>query len=897
MARQKSITPATVFSATVRAALEHVTDPRWLGRHSPLATPYFLGQRPLGETYPTGERERGLWLQMVIHQAADEMWTGPLPGTRADLERGVDEERAELGSKSARYRYFLLELRYLRRHFPPSTFPTAVEAMPGYLSVSPTRFFIHLDEAIEDLCRRLLGRLNPALRLERPALVRPPVGRAATIAAALTELHAGRSVAITGLGGVGKSTVGAAIIAEWPGEVFWHTFHPSLNDDLNSLLFSLGHFAREAGAPTLWAQLLAGEGRGAPLVQAVGMLRMDLEGLAERRPLLCFDEVDLLQTASGDPRRKQHAQALELLESIRGLVPLLLIGQRVYVDTDAHIALEPLPALETGELLRRLGLEPDTITLRRVLQFTGGNPRLLELYAALRHSGDEAGDVLHLPQEPSAKPLFSRLWRRLNNQERGLLSALSVFRSYTPRDAWAGSEAVLTDLIGRGLIKADAAGGVALLPFIRDLVFASLSSDHRARLHRDAAHIRAQRGDYTAAAHHYAGAREWASAVEVWFAHQDEEIMAGQAAAADELFRLIEPRTLDDAQRTKLLVIRNRLALLAGESDRVLEGMESFTWDADDEITADALGQWAYALEMRDQTEQALDKYDQAIEMLGRVMTKMVGHHLRRGFVYLGSANTSAARTEVLLASCDMERLLGMIDVQAGQLDPALEHFQASLQFAEEAADKLRIARAKYVIANVAGLQGNIAVAQTYAEQAMTFFSEIGDKAQVEGIRAELAGMYLNIRQFEAVIEPSTRALQYFERIKHDTWIAHISSNLAEAYMETGRLDEAKTLVYRVLQMETPSVRPYVLYTLGHIHDREGNPVYAATSFNEGVQVARANGEPFIEAYLHRALGVLLGRNGQPNEARQHLETALRLFTEMGLAHELEPTNEALREL
>ncbi len=81
MARQKSVTPATVFSATVRAALEHVADPQWLGRHSPLATPYFLGQQSSGNIYPTGERERGLRLQITIREAAAE---------RVEVEREGD---------------------------------------------------------------------------------------------------------------------------------------------------------------------------------------------------------------------------------------------------------------------------------------------------------------------------------------------------------------------------------------------------------------------------------------------------------------------------------------------------------------------------------------------------------------------------------------------------------------------------------------------------------------------------------------------------------------------------------------------------------------------------------------------------------------------------------------
>ncbi len=894
MARQKNVTPATIFSATVRSALEHVANPLWLGRHSPLATPYFLGQPLPGLAYPTSEQERGLWLQATIQQAATELWGGPLPTTRAQLEQAVDDERAEQGSKSARYRYFLLELRYLRRHFPPSTFPTAVEAMPGYLNVSPTRFFIHLDEAIDELCRRLLGRLNPALRLERPALARPPVGRAAMVAAALTELRAGRSVAITGPGGIGKSTAGAAIIAEWPGAIFWQTFHPGLNDDLNSLLFSLGHFAREIGAPTLWAQLLAGKGRGAPTAQAVGMLRMDLEALAERRPLLCFDEVDSLQTATGDPRRKQHAQVLELLESLRGFVPLLLIGQRVYVDTDAHFALEPLPMDETRELLSLLGLEPNTFTLRSVRQFTGGNPRLLELYAALRHAGEEAGDVLQLPHQPSARPLFNRLWRRLDDLERELLSVLSVYRTAMPRDAWTKDEAGLNDLISRGLVKSDLAGGVALLPFIGDLVLAALGPDSRARLHHHAALVRAQRGDFTAAAHHFAAAGEPELAVEVWFAHQDEEIMAGQAAAADEVFRHIQPEQLAGDGRTALLVIRNRLALLAGEAERVLEEMEGFSWDVDDETTAEALGQWAFAYELRDQPEKALEKYDEALGMISRAVTHIGEWRRKRGFVYISESDLTAARLEAIAAKSDIERLEGMIDQFAGRFDSARTHYLASLQLAEAASDADKIAKAHEDLAQTAGRQGRMDEAEAHAAKAMAYYDEIGNRLQLEHMRADLAGMYLNVRQFEATIEPSEKALLFFEQIKHERWIAAISANLAEAYLETKRLDEARVMVFRVLRAEIATFRPYALYTLGHIHDREANPAHAAASFREGIEVAQANSDPFIEAYLHRALGILFGRNGQPDEGRQHLETALRLFTEMGLEHEIAPTNEAL---
>lgn len=185
---------------------------------------------------------------------------------------------------------------------------------------------------------------------------------------------------------------------------------------------------------------------------------------------------------------------LELLESLRGVAPLMLIGQRVYVDTDAHLALQPLPPAEAGELLRRLGLEPDATTFRRVSNFTEGNPRLLELYAALRHAGEEVGDVWRLPRKSAAGPLFNRLWRRLDDQQR---NSWLHCRSTVPlcRAASGPATTAAADLIARGLIKSDLAGGIALLPFTRQLVYVTLNGDRRAQLHHAAAHVRAQHGE------------------------------------------------------------------------------------------------------------------------------------------------------------------------------------------------------------------------------------------------------------------------------------------------------------------------------------------------------------------------------------------------------------------
>ena len=164
------------------------------------------------------------------------------------------------------------------------------------------------------------------------------------------------------------------------------------------------------------------------------------------------------------------------------------------------------------------------------------------------------------------------------------------------------------------------------------------------------------------------------------------------------------------------------------------------------------------------------------------------------------------------------------------------------------------------------------------------------NRVKQEGLRADLAGMYLNVRQFERVIEPSRRALGYFEQIGHERWISSICSNLAEAYLELGQLDEATSHAQRVLQLENPRSRPYALYTLGLIHQRQGRTEYAVVSFEDGLRVARRNSDAYIEAFLQRNLGRLHQQEGRAAAAAVALDAALDLFQRMNLAAEVAAT-------
>ena len=408
----------TKFSDLLQDCLENYRDEKWLGTHSPLAWPYFLGK----ELSPgvVSVEDRGKALQTLLHRA--------MQGKNSEETHDCKD---------------LLQLTFFNAALPGST----QQQLSDKLNMSLNTYKRRLKKAIELLGDSLLREAHPALQLETPPQAEAIYGREQIITECLQVLARKGSVTLLGIGGVGKTALGAAIAARWMSEyreqlpkiygsrtfVFWYTIRPDLNDRIETLIFSLGLFAHLYGSSALWQELVATNG-GAAIQgeRTLDLVRSVLLAI-NPPPLLGFDEIDLLQPTT----ISEHAVLLRFWESLRSVVPLLFISQRPLIDVQHTQMLQGLSKIDLGNLYYHRQIRLSNEQQAAIYQITQGNPRLVHLLITAISSGENIDNLLDaFNQMPTLLFVLTRTVAQLSTAERSLFMKLSIFPSPIALHAW-----------------------------------------------------------------------------------------------------------------------------------------------------------------------------------------------------------------------------------------------------------------------------------------------------------------------------------------------------------------------------------------------------------------------------------------------------------------------------
>ncbi len=881
------------FMANLRQALEHVNDAEWLTSHSPLESAA-LHATPGRAATPPGVPHLGI---KRLDERLNAIWqdweSRPKTGLQALLWTLVRQIAPAKDINPAA----LLLLTYFQDPRPKQG------DLIKELALGQSTFYRQLNAAVERLEHALVTQLQPSLRLEAP-LVKPLVGRDAILQQCLTTLQTGAVVNLIGGSGFGKTSLGAAVAAEWRARkapVLWHTFRPGLTDTVEQLIFTIALFLHQQGganASNLWLHLITHPQDVGP-GKALATIRKSLESLQAHPPLFCFDETDLLlPNALNDlDEDAEHARLRawleEFAESSRNGAPILFIGQRLLIEPQqSHVfALNRFGTAEAQTLFEQSGLVLDPSAREAALTYTRGNPLLLQLLLTLHKVGEPVFTSLpDLASSVSLDWFLARLRRHLSDKELAVLEAVCVFDSPAPADLWR-QKRVLDRLVQLNLLEWDAADHVSLPQALREAFYRQLPADARDSLHLWAAQACAERGAYTLAAHHFVSGHQPQMAVWTWHAHRKAECRQGQAHTA---LRLFEPLRFavwnDEKDRRMLALLLAELYHLVGKQEEGLAVLDAAQWPAMGASTTHAHELRGNLLAQRGDIQTALNEYRASLDTQERlqglqpvtVRVRMARHNLIR------LREGDAARHEALLARHHVEIVLGEIEEEAGRLGAAHTHFQTALEAAREVNEPVSLAKANEAMGRLEARRLHVDSAQHYLEEAGRHYNSFGNVICAVGVtQTNIAYANLLARRYAEAVAPAQAAIAFFQDLKQPYWLSLNEANLAEAYAHLGRLEESESLCWSALAHEEAVVRPYCLYVLGNVR-RQQRQWRAAEQFcQEALASAEANRDPLALGPAWCVLGEVYVGGQRVADARAAFEAARQVYEQAGVLEEV----------
>ncbi|MEM7531380.1 MAG: tetratricopeptide repeat protein [Chloroflexota bacterium] len=861
------------FEKTVEQALKQYRKPKLLGEQSPLAAPYILGNYLKSDQInldSTNTTQRGHILQEILRDAIDEMTD--------NIHRDILRMRFVEGKKAA----------------------VVIDLSP----YEKAQYYEHQKQSIRELAAIVIKHIRPALRLETTHAIQDLVEREKLSQLCLDRLQMQlqkkwQTVALTGLGGSGKTTLGNHLAGRWQeiykhkNHVFWFTIYPNLTDQLGTLLFNLGYFLHQQGVSTLWQELVATGGQ-VEFNFLSNLISHDLSQLGPEMPLLCIDEVDMLDPA----QRGDHAQMITFLNSLQGMAPILYMGQQVTLAADAYHEVRGLSSSAIRQMLERHNIQLNADNHTRLADYTQGNPRMLELFISITDTGESTEALLdELSLMTSLEFLFTRIVQRLSEAERSILLQISVFPTPAPSDVWQQKETIIAfnQLVRRRLIQDDGRGGVGLLPAYRQMIVANLGDYEKlSQLHQNAADIRQQRGQYTDAMYHLIEADNPDQAIGLWHEYQPTEINQGQGMKALTILRPLKNKNLTRKVRDMLDCACARLDQLHGDTPRALSDLQSMirqTPVVPSAATVEAneiIG--SIQIDLHD-FEAARNAYQQAMQTADMLVEGRLAHiHKGIAWSYLREKAIDRAWHEADLADYEVKYFRGAVKLRNNEYEEAIEYFLSALEIAQRLDYTEAIAKTCNGLSVLYGYLGQFDNAQVYYDQAKAGYQQIGKFTSIIGCDTNHANQLNLAGDHAQASKLAQQVLSQLRAVNYPTGENIAIQILAEAKLGLGNLDEAEGLVNTILESEDPRLIPEALRTHGEILLHGGKLDLAAIRLRDAIGWTEQYEDPYLGGYAWRAMGQLHQVQGNHAEAQTAFGTAIEKFEAIQLPYEIEKT-------
>jgi tetratricopeptide (TPR) repeat protein/tRNA A-37 threonylcarbamoyl transferase component Bud32 len=699
------------------------------------------------------------------------------------------------------------------------------------------------------------------------------IGREVELTAYGARLERDRFVVITGMAGMGKTTLGAKLardVAVEPDRIFWFTFDHVEKSNTDALYWAIAAFLENRGNVSL-AHYLRGEIGAQKPLERTARLNLLIAALAGGDYVLCFDD---FQIAADAPEVAYFFQQIrQRFVDVRQPLParIIIMGRAVSPDME-HLVSESLHGLTleaTPQFLldRNVALAPEH--LQQLWRHTAGNPMLLELSAGalVDVSAEAAGNFVNtlLRRGDIRDYLLHNIYQALTPAEQVVMRALAVFPG--PIDRSGVEELLSDDDLGSIAHQLDALANKHVLDLtpddqidchdlVREYCYHILSRRDRDRFHERAARYFEQEKNWLAAAYHHLERRETARALDLLVAHADDIINSGGVAALSQQLSRFTTATLTPDQRQALYKTQGYSLRIRGEHQQAIiayqAALEQAVTDADRADLlhrlvglAVATGDYERALELARQSLQVgeagnqLDVIASAHNDLG--MAHMYLGHLdkARQHLLIGQQIAGRLSAKKLLAENALE--LGLTAWKERNLDEARAYFETSRQLFHDIADRKNEALALGNLGLICGEVNDGRRQVAYYQQAVDIHRQIGDIDGLQIAYNNLGYLYLSQENYAAAVENYT-ALAGLARTSENTLMRSLAdAGLADAFLGSGAVHQALSYALSALRLSEEAANRMAQgicqRTLGDVWLALGDAAQAKASYEQSIPI------------------------------------------------------------
>jgi len=241
-----------------------------------------------------------------------------------------------------------------------------------------------------------------------------------------------------------------------------------------------------------------------------------------------------------------------------------------------------------------------------------------------------------------------------------------------------------------------------------------------------------------------------------------------------------------------------------------------------------------------------------------------------------------------------MERTLGLIKENIGQLEESVVHFENALRLARETNDSLMIGYTLQSIASNYSEMGNHSKALNAFRETIPILKGIGNQGGLSMAYSKMGAIFRELLLYDQALEFFSKSLEIRKQLNNVNLLASSYSNIAGLQKDLGNYDQALIAYQKGLEYAnkagTPVRKATILNNIGTLYSQTGNTARALEYYEESLAIRKDILPPSQLTTLYSNIANRRFDLGEVQQAANYYETILSIREEQGNMTEVAKT-------